>query len=83
MRLLIVALGAAAAWLVSGTGLLLPMVAVAATILAGMTAGPLIRSARANSFTPRLADFPPLALTVHSASLILLLALILAGFILP
>ena len=81
LLLFILALGVIATWLVSGDGLMLPAVAAVATVIAGVSAGPLVRAARAADYKPGIADFPPVPLGLHSASLILLLALIIVGLI--
>ena len=81
MYLVILALALTAGFLVAGSGVLLPSLVLAALIGAGATAGPVMSAARQADFRPRLDSFPPLALAVHTLSILTLGALVLAGIV--
>ena len=79
MLLFILAFGILAAWLVSGHGPVLVAAAVVATVMAGTTAPALVRAFRATGYKPQLDDIPAVPLALHSAGIILLLGLAIAG----
>ena len=81
MYLLILILGALSACLASGEGWALPAVAVVATAAAGVSARPLVRAARGSGYRPVLATFPPIPLGVHTAALVLLVGIGIAGLV--
>ena len=83
MQILIIAIGIGTAWLLADNEGWLIVAAIIATFGAGATCRIVADAAQQAGLRPTLSAFPPVPLAIHTASVISLLALAIAGFILP